>query len=1052
MRKLFTLLILLFFFLAGRGQRAWDRPMQLKYCSIQVRADLFTATSTLDMEFYNPNDQEIEGLYSFQLNAGQVITDFKLELNGKYRDGSIEEKWKARNAYNTIVGKRVDPALLQMDYYNHYSLRIYPLAPKSTRKISMTIEQLMQAANGSLHYSMPLAIQDTVSRFVTKIEVSGSHASPRTGAGVLETSSFVSAAEGYELQLESKHMVLNWPLSFSIPFAENAVCTKQVDGKNYFAVRYHSIIGSNYSIDPKEIRVYWDVSRSSGARDTKKEINFLSRFIAQHGIRKVVVVPFNYRQQNAKSFEGEGLKALPSFLRSLNYDGGTQLGCIDLSEVRTEAVFIFTDGYNSYGKAMPAAGSAHVFCVHASSSLNRNVLQQLTGQSGGSDIDLLNLSEADALNMAGRAKNLLLSMGSISGQSIIASVQTDSTTKLVLVAGWSEGKSDSLYFNYGNLHSHPLTEKMGIGSHTVCGVSGIDRMALLMSFDSMIKNSEWKKLVLFGKEHRLVTPNTSFIVLEKVEDYVRFQIDPPKELEEACSRNALYVHTDAAQRLQQWQHLSDFDVLNGVAQAYNERIKKWNSNELIALWPAAAASADQKQVGSNSSKPAGSTAPDINMNTGGEVSEVVVTAYGLSRRSEYAMSVSTVRASDLFSAATSLDQALSGRVAGVQVINTGTPGYFSNIRIRGISSLSGNGEPLFVLDGVPLTGNVTDIINLQDIEYVEVLKNASATALYGSRGANGVINIQSKRGRSNYRYPAGVYKLKDMEDVDYLKEIKAVSRAEKLFEYKRLQVEYAGQPLFYLDMAQHFYECGLVEEAMQILTNAGEVSPDDRAVLKAMAFTLEAWGAYEEAIVLYQQILDASPSDPTASRDLAWALYQKGESQRAVNVLYAAITKSLEASESLYRGAKALLLSDMNAMIAIHKKELDLSKIDTALIRPLPADLRIVVDENVNGNYNNLVVKEPGEKTSELNGSGKSRGFILGYNYTPEPKEYILKEARDGKYVVCWQHYDYYGSTVPQMVRVTSFRNFGRPDQSIHVENVILNNQYGKMEIAEINW
>ena len=101
--------------------------MQLKNCNIRVQSGQFTASTFVEMEFYNPNDKVLEGLHQFELNPGQVITAFQLELNGKYRDGTLEEKWKATNAHNSIVGKRIDPALLSMDHNNFYSLRIYPV-------------------------------------------------------------------------------------------------------------------------------------------------------------------------------------------------------------------------------------------------------------------------------------------------------------------------------------------------------------------------------------------------------------------------------------------------------------------------------------------------------------------------------------------------------------------------------------------------------------------------------------------------------------------------------------------------------------------------------------------------------------------------------------------------------------------------------------------------------------------------------------------------------------------------------------------------------------
>src|SRR5690606_37663398 len=93
----------------------------------------------------------------------------------------------------------------------------------------------------------------------------------------------------------------------------------------------------------------------------------------------------------------------------------------------------------------------------------------------------------------------------------------------------------------------------------------------------------------------------------------------------------------------------------------------------------------------------------------------------------------------------SLDRAMQGRAAGVQVVtNSAKPGGNATIRIRGSGSVNASNDPLYVVDGFP-TDNLTSI-NPSDIESIEILKDASATAIYGSRGSNGVVMVTTKRG------------------------------------------------------------------------------------------------------------------------------------------------------------------------------------------------------------------------------------------------------------------------------------------------------------------
>ncbi|MGV3585970.1 MAG: SusC/RagA family TonB-linked outer membrane protein [Adhaeribacter sp.] len=129
--------------------------------------------------------------------------------------------------------------------------------------------------------------------------------------------------------------------------------------------------------------------------------------------------------------------------------------------------------------------------------------------------------------------------------------------------------------------------------------------------------------------------------------------------------------------------------------------------------------------------------------------EVVVVGYGVMKKSDLTGSLSQVKAQEIRSFPTNnVLQAISGRASGVQVLQTtGAPGAGLNVRIRGTNSIQGGNEPLYVIDGFPFSGNPTNLNNA-DIESIEVLKDASATAIYGSRGANGVVLITTKQGKA----------------------------------------------------------------------------------------------------------------------------------------------------------------------------------------------------------------------------------------------------------------------------------------------------------------
>ncbi|OWK68806.1 TonB-dependent receptor [Pedobacter sp. AJM] len=158
------------------------------------------------------------------------------------------------------------------------------------------------------------------------------------------------------------------------------------------------------------------------------------------------------------------------------------------------------------------------------------------------------------------------------------------------------------------------------------------------------------------------------------------------------------------------------------------------------------------------------------------LSDVVVIGYGTQKRSDINGSISSVKASDIENVPqVSIDQMLQGRASGLTISqNSGAPGSNTSVRVRGITSLSGSNEPLYVIDGVPISGDASNqstsgrsplqasssnansqttvsplsLINPNDIESIDVLKDASATAIYGNRASNGVIIITTKRGKT----------------------------------------------------------------------------------------------------------------------------------------------------------------------------------------------------------------------------------------------------------------------------------------------------------------
>jgi TonB-linked SusC/RagA family outer membrane protein len=208
------------------------------------------------------------------------------------------------------------------------------------------------------------------------------------------------------------------------------------------------------------------------------------------------------------------------------------------------------------------------------------------------------------------------------------------------------------------------------------------------------------------------------------------------------------------------------------------------------------------------------------------IEEVVAIGYGTVKKSDLTGSVTSVSSDDIRSTPTALlSRAIQGRAAGVQVLqNSGAPGSGMQVRIRGTNSISGSNEPLWIIDGFP--GN-PDAINSSDIESMEILKDASATAIYGSRGANGVIIITTKSGKSgetivSYDASFGLQTIRKKLDLLNAKEYMEYNNIQQLNDlgkeyFSQEEINNAGEGTDWQDL---FYKPAFVQD-QTIAVNGG---------------------------------------------------------------------------------------------------------------------------------------------------------------------------------------------------------------------------------------
>lgn len=1078
MQKLILPLLLVFTFVtqSKAQQRLFDQAVQLKTCNISIDANPFIATTVVEMEFYNPKDQEVEGLHTFQLNRGQVITDFQLELNGKYREGSIEEQWKARQAYSSIVGKRIDPAILQMNGHNNYRLNIYPIAAKSSRKIKFTITQMMVEENLKLSYTLPLDIKSITENFSLDIKISKPASIPYANTGLLENQLFSMHNDEATLWQHKNDVILNKPISFSISQFANKpqFCISNKNGINNFIMRFYPDVTRYYQSKTKTINVYWDVSLSGKERNLSKELDFLEKYIAENDINKTTIFLFNHQLQGLIVFNKgkDNFSSIRNFLLTYKYAGATELGILDFSNVLADAVLLFSDGVNTIGNAKPKLGAVPVNFITSAYyyynsynnyyRYNDNDFKNMVGNTGGSVIRLYYNSVASAVKRIDTAENFLFKYNS--GNIHINESFPVKLGGSVLLSG-TINQADNLELLYGNNSLINKSENYFIPVNESCDETTYKKMKMLKAYDSLLYDNynhywNWQNMIVFGLTERVVTPQTSFLVLERIEDYIKYKIAPPKELEAKCAEMN-YVYK-SEYKIQALKSFTEQDALESVVKDYNKRISWWSKTETPIDLNRVVPDKQPVDVAATTNTVSGKVAGvnvqnNFALGQATDIKEVVVTsAFGIRRAarstSSSVQNLTTEQVNIIRQV--NVNDALAGKIAGAQVRSQSIAklGAESTIRLRGENGLGIGSGALYVLDGTFMPSSAD--INPDNIEDYTILQGPAAAALFGPDGSNGAIVMTSKKAKRTYpSYVWTEYKLSSCKDEDYVQEMKTTEDYELWETFRELEKQNKLDVGFYFEMANFFFEKGKTEKAQELMYDAIELSRGRNEGLILAAYMYEKWKWFDKAITVYKGMLSQNENNLKVKRDLALAYFQNKNLEAAVKTYYSIITATDEYNN--YGNVKENALAEMNAILALYKNEFNISYINQNLIKLIPVDLKITVESNYEYTRKVQFVEPDNTKCNALTPNTVNKGRYSGNdNYNYSLSEYTVKDALTGKYKVKVDAYNNYSSTaqVPTFIRVVTFKNFQKENMEMEVKIFDLDNQYGVVELDEVSW
>lgn len=557
-------------------------PMVLQDLSIDILVIGQTAVTTMEMTFYNPNSRVMEGEFQFPLADGQQVSRFALDINGKMREGVVVDKALGRKAFEDIVRRGIDPGLLEKTEGNNFKARVYPMPAKGTRRVLIAFEQELHERDGQDYYFLPITANTTLKNFKVRTEVVS-----RFVKADIQNSlqlDFKQARNSYISEVSQQNFTLNQNIALTFPKIEKPQTISATKGNKTYCYGNIALATaqSKNRPTPKQIGLLWDASHSAANRDRAKEFAFLESYFKEVKDAKVILSSFNIRTAKSLTFEVKNgnWQALKSHLESLAYDGATDGNAIDFN-LKTDEILLFSDGIFNFGskefsvKEVVKQAKTPITVVNASAVANTPKMQYLANATGGSFIDLTTLTTEQALKVAQTIPFQLLDIEVKNGKIANIFPQKGATISKgnFTLAGELQTKEATLVLSFGYPKNVILQKEIHLATNPDASESEFDLLRRIWAEKQIAQlereGAEQKQIDAVGREYGIVTEGNSLIVLETVEDYVRYRITPPKELQMEYSKrlaNQEKQKEDSAKR-----------ILENVIAQSAEQSKWWNT-------------------------------------------------------------------------------------------------------------------------------------------------------------------------------------------------------------------------------------------------------------------------------------------------------------------------------------------------------------------------------------------------------------------------------------------------------------------------------------------
>ncbi|NHN25314.1 TonB-dependent receptor [Flavobacterium jejuense] len=1041
MKKVILFLLFVSQFVLGQNPQLTVKDkdsslVRLSQLKVNVKVVGNIAYTTTEMHFFNASSRDMEAELLFPLPEGVSVSRYAIDINGKMREAVPVNKNKGKQVFEAIEHRRVDPGLLERVEGNSFKTRIYPILPNKERVVIIGYEQELTTYDTSfLGYQMVSAYTKKIDDFELEVTVVGSNEKPIiTNDGKEITIEKFNTI--YQAKIQQKNYLPNDKLLVKIPItsAIPTVIAQANDNQYYFYANMHLETEKKAKALPKSIGLLWDVSLSSAKRDTKKELDLLEAYFKKLGKVEVSLyfVGFTFDKKSDFIITNGDWSALRSVLEKVTYDGGTRFS--EIIFPKKDEILFFTDGLSTLSDATLPETKQAVYTITSSVTADYAFLNYNAMQTGGTFVNLNQVKTEEALDRL-LYKNLLF-FGVKNNPTLVETYPMigTSVTDNFSVSGISLLPTNEITLLFG-YDANTLSEKkiqLDVKNQAIAEIS-VEKLWAQKKIANLEiqyeKNAE--AIETMGKKYGIITPNTSLIVLEDINDYILYDIIPPAELREEfdkIKKNQLAERE--ATKKSNWNNIDSY--FKGLSSWWKKDIKyvkpkfgKFRKNKgsnttantnlqpnptglsrnitvtvSDALGPLAGATVQVKNTTIGTS-----TNFDGNGSLSAKTGDVLVVSFVGLRAQEIRIESPSNYTITLENDGSDLQEVVVAAYASEDRGNrrerrraqrtVSAPPVPQEIDVANDENVDRAYE---YYDGEENDSKLRVGLNYEQALAGQVAGVAITTDSIFNTNANTLQNRNSVK-KSSWN-----------PDRVYLKALAKVTKEEKYPLYLQLREVNKNNPSFYFDVANHFYEKGDRANALLILSNIAELDLENHQLYKSLLYLLRQWEANEMALHVAKKIVTWRTHEPQSHRDLALTLEDNKLYQEAFDALLTALETNYYGEMSgVYQGIEDIILMDINRIVASHKN-INTGKLEKKYLEHIPVDVRIILNWNQMDTDIDLHIIEPtGEEcyyshTSTDIGARFSKDFTQGYG----PEQYLLRNAIKGKYKI---KTNYYGET-----------------------------------------